>query len=224
MDSPSVRPFVHGANSGSYRKCKCDICRQALNDYQTKKRRERGVVSSAERYANLPIIHGRSAYANGRCKCDICREAQIAYIREHRRKNPDWWRNKDKQLRLKDLPAYKARKKAWRDRNIERVREQHRRSHARYSATAHGRAKIYECGATRRARQKNAPGTATADQIQARVAYYGGRCWICGAQANTIDHVIPLAAGGSNWPANLRPACAPCNKQRGARYRWSKAS
>ena len=37
-------------------------------------------------------------------------------------------------------------------------------------------------------------------------------CWMCGAEATEIDHVKPLSAGGSNWPANLRPACHPCNR------------
>ncbi|MGO4298483.1 HNH endonuclease [Glutamicibacter sp. MCAF14] len=63
----------------------------------------------------------------------------------------------------------------------------------------------------RRARERNAPGSATTAQILARWEYYGGKCWICGAPAEHIDHVKPLAKGGSNWPANLRPACAPCN-------------
>jgi len=43
------------------------------------------------------------------------------------------------------------------------------------------------------------------------VAYYGGRCWMCGAPWEQIDHVKPLRVGGPNWPANLRPACGPCN-------------
>lgn len=70
----------------------------------------------------------------------------------------------------------------------------------------------------RRAREAGAEGYATAVQIEARVTYYGGRCWMCGAPWQEIDHVKPLAKGGSNWPSNLRPACAPCN--RGKRDNW----
>jgi 5-methylcytosine-specific restriction endonuclease McrA len=28
--------------------------------------------------------------------------------------------------------------------------------------------------------------------------------------------VIPLSVGGTNWPANLRPACRSCNSAKGA--------
>lgn len=31
----------------------------------------------------------------------------------------------------------------------------------------------------------------------------------------TIDHVVPLAQGGSNHPFNLVAACSPCNNRRG---------
>jgi 5-methylcytosine-specific restriction endonuclease McrA len=70
----------------------------------------------------------------------------------------------------------------------------------------------------RRAREQAAPGTATTKQIAARWAYFGGRCWMCGAVATDIDHVKPLARGGSNWPANLRPACSGCNHRKRARW------
>jgi 5-methylcytosine-specific restriction endonuclease McrA len=68
-----------------------------------------------------------------------------------------------------------------------------------------------------RARKRSAKGTATAEQIAARIAMWGGRCYLCGDQATTLDHVIPLVRGGTNWPANLRPACWPCNLGKGRR-------
>lgn len=70
--------------------------------------------------------------------------------------------------------------------------------------------------ARRRARQLEAPGKTTRVQLQARWDYYGGRCGMCGREAESIDHVIPLARGGANWPSNLRPACMACNMRKGA--------
>lgn len=62
--------------------------------------------------------------------------------------------------------------------------------------------------------KRNAQGRCTAIQLQYRIAFYGGRCWMCGATATSIDHVKPLTKGGSNWPSNLRPACHSCNSRK----------
>lgn len=47
------------------------------------------------------------------------------------------------------------------------------------------------------------------------------RCMIggdgCTIVASTVDHIVPLAHGGTDDPANLRAACARCNYRRGAR-------
>lgn len=46
-----------------------------------------------------------------------------------------------------------------------------------------------------------------------------GRCWYCGSDlflrglfVGAIDHVKPVAHGGTNDPDNLVPACKPCNQ------------
>jgi 5-methylcytosine-specific restriction endonuclease McrA len=48
-----------------------------------------------------------------------------------------------------------------------------------------------------------------------------GRCHIngphCTTWATTVDHIIPITDGGTDHPANLRPACAACNQAGGAR-------
>jgi 5-methylcytosine-specific restriction endonuclease McrA len=46
----------------------------------------------------------------------------------------------------------------------------------------------------------------------------GYRCqWPgCNNPATTVDHVIPLSAGGSNDPHNLRASCGGCNSRGGA--------
>lgn len=70
----------------------------------------------------------------------------------------------------------------------------------------------------RQLRLRATAGFASVAAIQARWDYYGGCCWMCGATAAEVDHVKPLGGGGSNWPANLRPACVPCNRRKSMRW------
>lgn len=59
-----------------------------------------------------------------------------------------------------------------------------------------------------------------AQRIVAHVlATQGTVCWLCGrAGADSADHVIPRAKGGTDVDENLRPAHArPCNSRRQAR-------
>ena len=50
------------------------------------------------------------------------------------------------------------------------------------------------------------------------MAKYEGICHICEKPyADAIDHVVPVAKGGSDHPDNLRPAHTTCNSKKGAR-------
>lgn len=62
-----------------------------------------------------------------------------------------------------------------------------------------------------------APGACSAEQIRARIAFYGGRCAYCRGPYEHLDHVVPISRGGSNWAANIRPACSRCNLSKGAK-------
>lgn len=47
------------------------------------------------------------------------------------------------------------------------------------------------------------------------------RCYLCGRENLKnheihLDHVVPIARGGSHTAQNLRVACAPCNMTKGA--------
>lgn len=56
------------------------------------------------------------------------------------------------------------------------------------------------------------------DQLSARLTMFPG-CWMCGTPDwSDIDHVKPIAAGGAHCLSNLRPACGPCNRSKGARW------
>lgn len=103
--------------------------------------------------------------------------------------------------------------------NKERVRA------AKLAWHANHRAKHYAHVAAYWTRKKSAPGRCTTEQMRARIAMFGGKCWVpgCGKDFEAVDHVIPLAGGGSNWPANLRPICWSHNSVKGARS-WRRVA
>lgn len=56
---------------------------------------------------------------------------------------------------------------------------------------------------------------------------YDGECHLCSRpRADTIDHVVPVAWGGADHPANLKPAHRSCNSSKGAdrpdRWTWTR--
>jgi 5-methylcytosine-specific restriction endonuclease McrA len=95
-------------------------------------------------------------------------------------------------------------------------REQNKESRALYNQkwNRSNRARKARNAANYKARKLNAAGCNTFEQVAARVAYYGWRCYLCGRKYEALDHVIPLSKGGSNWPANLRPICKRCNSSK----------
>lgn len=71
---------------------------------------------------------------------------------------------------------------------------------------------------TRRARLAGAEGTFTVDDIRRIAKAQGGKCACCGKRRTlTVDHITPLAKGGSNWPVNLQMLCKSCNSRKHAR-------
>lgn len=48
-------------------------------------------------------------------------------------------------------------------------------------------------------------------------AAYGGTCAYCPADAEHLDHVVPISKGGPDAAHNLLPACAPCNLSKSAK-------
>lgn len=120
---------------------------------------------------------------------------------EWRRQNPERKADADRQWQVKNRDRKRATDRNWRANNLERARLNARLREAR-----------------RRERKRKAAGSATKDQVLARITYYGWRCWVCRGSFDHIDHVLPLALGGSGWPANLRPICVTCNLSKGAKH------
>lgn len=73
--------------------------------------------------------------------------------------------------------------------------------------------------ADRRSRSVRAPGLTESARrlLLRRWRRQGRRCVYCPAACETVDHVIPLARGGTNYEGNLVPACRRCNGRKSHR-------
>ena len=108
--------------------------------------------------------------------------------------------------------------------------EQRVKSQARYPEKALERARAYRLkrpgfskiiNHTRRARMIAAPGVFTNEDIQKIFHRQRGRCFWCDektGQKFVVDHVIPVARGGANYPENLVVSCRSCNSRKSNKY------
>ena len=79
--------------------------------------------------------------------------------------------------------------------------------------------KHYEYQRNHEARKKSNGGNITTQEWRELCAKYGNKCLSCGLVTKLeLDHVIPLALGGTNTIDNAQPLCRSCNARKGARY------
>ncbi len=69
------------------------------------------------------------------------------------------------------------------------------------------------------ARQRKT-GTISQETLQEVYDYYGRDCVYCGEPSTGVDHLQPVAKGGSNAMENLAPCCRRCNSVKGDRPIW----
>lgn len=102
-----------------------------------------------------------------------------------------------------------ATSRAWKGQNAEHIAA-YLRSYA-----VENPERIRALGRRRQARKQQALHVPfTVEQLIAKVAYWGNRCWLCGGAHEAIDHVKPLSKGGPHILANLRPICKSCNSRK----------
>lgn len=113
-------------------------------------------------------------------------------------------------------PTYKARaltyQKAFVDRDVEKERVR-KRTWKKFNPL-----QIAVARHARRARVVAAAGHHShADLVNIR-RWQNGKCAYCDCSIGLqVDHAIPLARGGSNWPWNLQYLCAEHNVSKGAK-------
>lgn len=153
------------------------------------------------------------------------REAILAAERARRLANPAAWRAKSRAWYQRNRARRLETGRRWRARNRDRAnelsREQARRNpearlaiYRRYRESH--RDQIRAIVRAHRARKAAAPGSHTLAEWRAKLAVYDYRCAYCGRSdvSLTEDHATPLARGGSDLIDNIVPACGSCNSRK----------
>jgi 5-methylcytosine-specific restriction endonuclease McrA len=156
----------------------------------------------------------------------VCRTCNVEISTQWQITNRDRYNQIQTNWRMRHPEQALQKGRAWRAANRERsnafskkwVRANREKVRARTQRWVQAnRARIQLYAQERRAREAGASGSTTPEQLQARIDYYGGCCWICRVPYQAIDHVISLKDGGTNWPSNLRPICKACNSAKGSK-------
>lgn len=146
------------------------------------------------------------------------RERSNAARRENARKNSEREIARRKERYARERTDAIAAAKQWQRDNPEKARARKRRwelNHPEYNNNK------------RAARMDTAEGLFTATDVKRLRASQGNGCAACRACLDDgyhIDHVMPLARGGSNWPDNLQLLCPPCNRRKSSKdpYVWAQ--
>ena len=101
------------------------------------------------------------------------------------------------------------------------ARAEKARIRARAWAAAHPELNRAKAAAWAKANKRAAQGRHTASDITTIFKHQRGLCAICReiiADGYEVDHVMPLALGGSNGKENLQLLCRPCNRRKGSKH------
>jgi 5-methylcytosine-specific restriction endonuclease McrA len=157
---------------------------------------------------------------------EACRIKEVAYQKAHpeqakiawqklndkRRGNPECQaKNREWKRAYLKTQQYRDTNKAYREANREmfrRIQKNQRQKNPAYfaSLTAKRRSKVRQCGSF------------SQKEWDALKSEYEYTCLCCLKREPkikfTVDHVVPIARGGSNTIENIQPLCMPCNAKK----------
>ncbi|SRR6266496_4847136 len=181
-----------------------------------------------DRHARLRDLHYRQQRARLKrapeSKRAEMRQYQSEWMRKWRAANPDLYKAIKRRYRANNRDRELARR-----RELARLPENKlkaKEGYKRWAQSELGRSYFKERDHRRRARMRFVETASCLAKI--RELRKEANCYWCGTRLNaiTIDHVIPIARGGSHTPDNLVAACLRCNSSKRERLprEWTAKS
>lgn len=143
------------------------------------------------------------------------RKRRANHLEEYRERDRVYYRNNREKFSVYSKRYYlffREAKLEYQRRYFQTHKEQVKEANNRYRI-AH-QAECNARGRNRRARVRNAEGSHTKQDIQRQYNAQRGKCYYCHKKLGDryhVDHIVPIARGGSNGPDNLVVACPTCN-------------
>ena len=187
---------------------KCSKCKEVKSpaEFYNNKYEKSGKTSQCKACINtIKAIRYRENIEKFRLQDKLRREATPGYKEKHKEQNAAWYKN------TRDLRIAKNRK--WKEENKERCVEysaQWRRDNSELVRTQKS---------NRRARELGNGGTLSPGITKKLYEQQQGLCPCCGLPLEVdyhLDHIFPLALGGTNSDDNVQLLRAVCNMQKGA--------
>ena len=148
--------------------------------------------------------------------------------KQQRERNPERCAEVQAEWRRNNAERKKANDKAWRERNIEQKRANDKKWRTENRERCNATKRVYKKRhrekysaerQLRRSRLKGAIGTHTAAQLRELLIKQRYKCPCCGKSLRRgyhVDHIEPLALGGSNDITNIQLLFPTCNLKKGA--------
>lgn len=175
---------------------RCVVCHAERNKRYVEANREK-VKARIKQWRYLNLEHDRvTSRAWRRNNPDKAKATTKRWQDSHKERRSEL----SKAWRVANLSRKKATDLAWRVNNKDKVRISWKR---------------------RRARKRGAEGKFFESDVKAMLQKQGHKCLGCGWSfflvPYTVDHVLALARGGTNWPNNLQLLCQMCNDAKGVK-------
>lgn len=210
---------VHGTHRAYAKGCRCNVCREAERLY-------RNDVRSKKDFTVVDFQHGKRRGYRAGCRCKLCSDASRRYEKQL---DANW------DLTAADFPhgtvtgmgrgcrciaCVDVKRKTERDRKRERHANDHEyrerlRAQGRLSMSTPRAKKLHVASVSKR----NALIRASVDDLE-----LVKRIYLATPEGYTVDHILPLARGGSHTPDNLQylPPSINCAKHARLDYDASK--